>query len=255
MSVPVLASLAAAGFLARFAGATAAISRRAWSMPWAMRAASWAFFGLAALLLASAGALVVFAAFGAFVVVDALAGLVKREVTDAPPKPVKKRSWRGFWATTGVLAYLGAVAAFHGFIGQYLPFGILVTWSLLSLGFTAALLVTLRGPKATEAHLLPPQDHRRHERREERVADPERVRAEAVLDAFRARGDAGPFLDLVRDAARAADLREEDVRALEDRILGAFARAGTDRDADVRSALDEVERFLTLRNRPLETRP
>ncbi|HVM45493.1 MAG TPA: hypothetical protein VM582_06115, partial [Candidatus Thermoplasmatota archaeon] len=145
--------------------------------------------------------------------------------------------------------------AFHVLVGRYFPFGILVTWSLLALGFTGYLLVSLRGPKATEAHLLPPFDHRRHERREERVADPQRQRAEQVLVAFRARGDAGPFLDLVREAATSADLKREDVHALEERIRSSFARAGTDRDQDIRAALDEVEKLLTLRTKTLEPSP
>jgi hypothetical protein len=84
-----------------------------------------------------------------------------------------------------------------------------------------------------------------------KVADPKRQRAEDVLDAFRARGDAAPFLAFVRSAAQAAELPEADIKALEAQILSSFARAGTNRDADVRAALDEIERILTLR-RPVE---
>lgn len=243
--MPVLASLLAAGFFLRFGGTTYAIREGRWGMGWGARGGSWVAFGIGAVLLGLAGAVLSLVAFGAFVVVDGIGGFVKREERVGAVKPRRKVSvpWVG-------LAYLGAVAAFHIFLGAYLPFGILLTWSLLALGFSAFLLLTLRGPKGTENHLLPPADHRRHERREERVADPQRARAEAVLVAFRARGDAGPFLALVREAAAAADLKLEDVHALESRILGSFARAGTGRDADIATALNEVEALLRLRSAP-----
>lgn len=214
-------------------------------MGWGPRISSWIPFGLAAVLIGLAGAIVSAATFGAFLVFDTIGGFVKRESRLPAVKPVKRRTVP--WTVLGLMGYLALVALFHLFVGRYLPFGILISWSLLSLGFAGYLLLTLRGPKGSEAHLLPPFDHRRHERREERVADPQRLRAEEVLVAFRSRGDAGPFLDLVRQAARSADLKLEDVHALEERILHSFARAGTDRDQDIRSALDEVERLLALR--------
>lgn len=251
--MPVLASLLAAGFLIRFGGTSFAIREGRWGMGWGARVGSWLCFGPGAILLGLAGAVLSVVAFGAFVVVDGIGGFVKREERVERVKPARKR--RMPWASLAVVAYLGAVAAFHVFLGAYLPFGILLTWSLLALGFCAFLLLALRGPKGTENHLLPPVDHRRHERREEHVADPQRARAEEVLVAFRARGDAGPFLQLVREAATAADLKLEDVHALESRILTSFARAGTGRDADVATALDEVETLLALRRSPMESRP
>lgn len=250
--MPVLASLLAAGFFIRFGGTTYAIREGRWGMGWGARVSSWIAFGLAAILLGLAGAVVSVVAFGAFLVLDGIGGFVKREERVASVKPRRKLSVP--WAGLAVVGYLGAVAAFHVFVGAYLPFGILLTWSLLALGFSGFLLVALRGPKGTENHLLPPADHRRHERREERVADPQRARAEDVLVAVRARGDAGPFLSLVREAALAADLRAEDVDALEKRILGSFARAGTGRDADIAAALDEVERLLAIRTLNMESR-
>ena len=247
--MPVLASLLAAGFFIRFGGTSYAIREGRWGMGWGARVSSWVAFGIAAFLLGLAGALVSVVAFGAFVVMDGIGGFVKREDKVVAVKPTRKRRFP--WASLGVILYLAAVGVFHLFVGRYLPFGVLLTWSLLALGFCAFLLLGLRGPKGTENHLMPPAQHRRHERREERVADPQRARAEEVLVAFRSRGDAGPFLELVREAATSADLKPEDVHALEERILGSFARAGTGRDNDIRAALDEVERLLSLRSRAL----
>lgn len=247
-----LAGLLSLGFFARFGGTTYAIRRGQWGMPWSTRIASWLAWGVAVAFLGMAGALFSVVGFGAFLVVDAIGGFVKRVTLLPEVKPVKKRAFP--WATLFIFVYLGAVAAFHFFVGQYFPYGVLVSWSLLAFGFSLFLLASLRGPKATQAHLLAPVQHRRHERREERVADPQRQRAEEVLVAFRARGDAGPFLDLVRQAAAAAELHPDDVNALESRILSSFARAGTDRDHDIRTALDEVERLLALRTKVLESR-
>lgn len=249
--IPILAGLLALGFFLRFGGTTYAIRRGLWGMPWSTRISSWIAFGLAIGLLALAGAILLFAGFGAFVVIDAIGGFVKRETKVPEVKPVVRRRFP--WAALGIAAYLGAVAAFHAFVGRYYPQGILLTWTLLAFGFALLLHLSLRGPKATEAYLFPPADHKRHERREEVVADPQRQRAEDVLVAFRSRGDAGPFLDLVREAATAADLKQEDVAALENRILSSFARAGTDRNADIRVALDEVERLLSLKSRSPES--
>jgi hypothetical protein len=250
--MPVLASLLAAGFFIRFGGTTYAMREGRWGLGGGARVSSWFAFGLGAILLGLAGAVLSVVAFGAFLVIDGIGGFVKREERVASVKPRRKVSVP--WVGLSVVVYLGAVAAFHVFLGAYLPFGVLLTWSLLALGFSGFLLLSLRGPKGTENHLLPPADHRRHERREERVADPQRARADAVLVAFRSRGDAGPFLALVREAAVAADLKLEDVHALEDKILRSFARAGTGRDADIVTALDEVEALLRLRSAPMESR-
>ena len=251
--MPVLAGLIAIGFLIRFAGTTLAIRDGRWGMSWGPRASSWILFGLAAGLLGLAGAVLSVVAFGAFVVVDAIGGFVKREETVKPLKPAKRMTVP--WMGLGIAAYLVGVAAFHVLFASRFPIGILLTWTLLAFGFSLLILLYVRGAKGTENHLLPPVDHHRHERREERVVDPQRARAEQVLVAFRSRGDAGPFLELVREAAQAADLKLEDVHALESRILGSFARAGTGRDADIHNALDEVERLLALKTRTLETRP
>lgn len=248
----VLAPLIAVGFAIRFGGTTYAIAKGRWGMPWGARGASWVALGLAAALLGLAGSILTVAGFGAFVVLDAMGGFVKREEKPLAPKARKRR--RGLYVTLGVVAYLAGVAAFHAFVGRYFSFGVLLTWALLCFGFCLFLLLSIRGTKASEAHLRAPASHKRHERREEIVADPQRQRAEEVLRSFQARGDAGPFLELVRAAALAADLKPEDVATLEQRILGSFARAGTDRENDVRAALDEVERFLSLRQSPLETR-
>lgn len=249
----VLAPLVAIGFGTRFGGATYAISRGEWGMPWGPRVASWLCFGLAAALLGLAGSISVVAAFGAFVVLDTVGGFVKRAPKEAKPrKPLPRAK---LLRTLAVAGYLGLVAAFHLLLGRYLPYGVLITWSLLALGFSAVLFLALRGPKAGEAWLRAPADHRVHERREKPIVDPQRQRAEDVVSAFRSRGDAGPFLDLVREAARTADLTQADITALETRILSSLARVGTRRDEDVAAALDEVERFLSLRTKPLETPP
>lgn len=248
----VLAPLVAVGFLARVVGCGIAASRGVRAMPWGARVTSWVLFGLAAALLGFAGSLFVVAAFGAFVALDAAAGLVKREEKERPA-----RSAKGLWARVRVplfvTLYLVGVAAFHLLVGVYLPYGTLITWSLLALLFAIMVRATLNGPKAKEPALLAPPDHRLHERREEKVPDPHRARAEDVLLQLKARGDAGAFLDFVRDAARAADLPQADVDRMEQRILASFARARTSRDDDVRAALGEVETFLSLKRK--ETLP
>lgn len=249
----VLAPLVAIGFGLRFGGATWAVSRDEWGMPWGVRVGSWVAFGLAAALLGLAGSVFTVAVFGAFVVLDTVGGFVKR--APKASKPRRRLPRRKLLATLGVVAYLGFVAAFHLLLGRYFAYGVLVTWSLLALGFSVVLLVALVGPKAGEAWLRAPEDHRMHERREKTLVDPQRRRAEEVISSFRSRGDAGPFLDLVREAARTADLGPDDIATLEKRILASFARVGTRRDEDVRAALDEVERFLSLRTKPLETSP
>ena len=241
-----LAPLLALGFACRLVGAGLAARRGEWSMAWGPRVSSWACFGVAAALMGMAGSLATVGAFGAFVVVDAATAFVKRgqrsPVAARRPFPLRRAL-----VPTLVAGYLGAVAAFHLLVGRYFPYGALMTWTLLALGFSVLLYAGLRGLKAGEAWLRAPADHRRHERRETPVPDPHRQRAEEVLQAFQARGDAAPFLDLVRETARAADLGDADVAALEARIGASFARAGTRRDEDVRAALDEVERILTLR--------
>lgn len=248
----ILAPLIALGFLARVVGCGLAASRGVRSMPWGARGASWLLFGLAAAMLGFAGSLLVVGAFGAFVALDAAAGLVKREEKEKPLR-VRKGLWARVRVPLFVTLYLLGVAAFHLFVGVYLPYGTLITWSLLALLFAIAVRATLNGPKAKEPALYAPIDHRVHERREEKVPDPHRARAEDVLLALKARGDAGAFLDFVRDAARAADLPQTEVERMEQRILASFARARTSRDDDVRAALGEVETFLSLKRK--ETTP
>lgn len=249
----VLAPLLAVGFGLRFGGILYARSQERELMPWGMRAGSWVAFGFAVLLLGLAGSAVAIGAFAAFVVLDAAAAFAKREKRDdAPPRkpfPLKRALWGAL-----ALAYAGGVVAFHILVAPYLSYGTLITWTLLALAFAFVLRLNVVGPKAGEAWLRAPLDHKKHERREAAVADPARAKAEEAVLSFRARGDAAPFLDLVREAARAADLKPEDVATLETRILSSMARAGTARDDDILAALDEVERFLSLK-RPLEARP
>lgn len=253
MPVVILAPLLALGFAARAVGLTVAINRDRAAMGWGARIASWILFGLAVALVALSGSTLTVMGYAAFVVLDFAAGWSKREV-----KPAKERKpfpYRKVLLTTLAVAYAGFVVAFQLVYAKYLSYGVLLTWTFIALGFAVALRLWLAGPgRAGEAWLRAPQDHKRHERREARVVDPKLARADEILRAFRSRGDAGPFLDFVRESARAADLAEDDVRALESRILASFARAGTNRDADARAALDEVERILSLR-RTLETRP
>lgn len=242
----ILSPIIAIGFAARMIGCGIAASRGVRAMPWGPRVTSWIAFGVAAALLGFGGSIIVVAAFGAFVALDAAAGLVKREEAARPARTAK-----GLWARIRVpllvSLYLMGVLAFHLLVGVYLPYGTLITWTLLALLFAMAVRATLNGPKAKEPALLAPPDHRLHERREEAVADPHRQRAEDALLAVKARGDAGAFLDFVREAARAADLPATDVALLEQRILASFARARTSRDDDVRAALAEVEQFLSPR--------
>lgn len=249
--VALIAPLFTVGFLARFAGVSHAIGQGHGTMPWFPRVASWAAFGLC---VAFAPDGLVLGAFLGFVALDALGGFIKRPLKEKGERTARSR--KPLWWTLALVAYLGLVAAFHVLVGLYLPYGTLVTWSLLALAFCFALRLAIVGPKAGEAWLHPPRGHRIHERRETEVKDPTRARAEEVLLRFRARGDAGPFLEFVREAARAADLPPADAAALEARIVASFGRAGTRRDEDVKAALEEVERFLSLRDsRPVEVRP
>lgn len=251
MPVVLIAPLFAFAFLARFAGVSHAIGQGHGTMPWLPRVASWAFFGGGVVFAPDA---LVLGAFAGFVALDALGGFVKRPIKEKAARAPRSR--KPLWWTLALVAYLGLVAAFHLLLAAYLPYGVLLTWSLLALAFAVALRVVIAGPKAGEAWLNAPVEHRLHERRERAVKDPTRARAEDVLLQFRARGDAGPFLEFVREAARAADLPEADAAALEQRIVSSFGRAGTRRDEDVKAALEEVERFLSLRDaRPVEVRP
>jgi hypothetical protein len=251
--VVLIAPLFTVAFLTRFAGVSHAIGQGHGTMPWFPRAASWAFLGLGA-LLASNG--LVLGGFLGFVALDALGGLSRRPLKEKAEKVRAPGSRRRLWWTLALLGYLGLVAAFHLLVGLYLPYGTLITWCLLALAFCVAVRVAVAGPKAGEAWLRAPLDHRRHEHREKVVKDPTRARAEAVLLQFRARGDAAPFLEFVREAARAADLPPPEIDALESRIAASFGRAGTGREEDVGAALEEVERFLSLRDaRTVEVRP
>ncbi|GEM_PF-6386839 len=245
--VTILAPLLVVAFGLRVAGISHALSNGRAVMAWSPRVASWVFFGAAALLLGLSGSKYVVALFAAFLVLDFAAGWTKRDLDEKGAKERKAFPYRKALLVAAAIGYAALVAAFQILYARYLSYGELITWALIGAGFAVALRLWLAGPKAGDAWLFAPRDHRRHERREARVLDPKRVRAEAVLDAFRARGDAAPFLQFVRDSATAADLAEEDVRALESRILASIARAGTNRDADARAALDEVERILSLR--------
>lgn len=245
MPVVLIAPLFAFAFLARFAGVSHAQGEGHATMPWFPRVASWVLFGVGVAFAANALSVAILLGF---IAVDAAGGFVKRyaKAKEAPPRPAGSR--RRLWSTLALFGYLALVAAFHFLVGVYLPFGVLVTWTLLALGFCVALRIAIAGPKAGEAWLRAPVDHRIHERKEEKVQDPVRAKAEDVLAHLRARGDAGPFLAFVRDAARAADLPPDEVAGLETRILSSFARAGTGRDEDVNAALEEVERYLSLRD-------
>lgn len=248
----ILAPLVALGFFLRFGGITIALARDDEVMPWGARVGSWIAFGAGVLLLGLAGSLISVGVFAGLVVLDAAAGLAKRpKRASAPRKPLP---WRRVGVTALALAYVGGLVAFHLFVARYLPYGTLVTWTLMSLAFAFVIRQSLVGAKAGEAWLRAPRDHHVHEHREQVVADPQRERAEAIVTQFRGRGDAGPFLALVREAAASADLHADEVARLEERILASFARAGTNRDEDLRQALDEVESFLSLRSRPLEVR-
>lgn len=246
--VSILSAACALGFGFRAIGCFWATWRRRWTMPWALRVLSWLCFGAAAALIGMAGSLFTVGAYAAFIVLDAAAGLVKRDVDDREsPQPKRKVDWRPILVGGAIVAYLAATAAFHLLVARYFIFGILVTWSILGLGFALLLRFAIVGQRAGEAWLYAPKDHRVHEMRERVVPDPQRAKAEKVLATFRARGDATPFIEFVREAARNADLSEADSRALEQRILASFARAGTRRDEDIVSALDEVESYLALK--------
>ena len=247
ISFTLFISLMALGFAARFVGCTIAIAKNEWTMPWLARIASWILFGTAVAMIGAIGAIGVVAGFAGAVVLDAASGFVKKEMEDKPLKP----EGRGWWARSrgwiALLAYLGLVALFHVKVAIYLSYGVLLTWSLLGIAFAVALLVSVLGPKASEAWLRAPFEHRLHEKRDEKVADPQRARAEQVLAQLRARGDAGAFLEFVRETAREAELPTPEMQALEARILSNFARAGTKREEDISAALAEVERTLSLR--------
>jgi len=251
--MPILALLLATGFAIRFGGLTAAIHDGRAAMGWGTRVTSWFPLGAASALLGLAGSIATVAGFGAFVVLDAVAGVAKSEATtEVRPKRQARFQARKVILPTVVVLYLAGVVAFQIFIAAFLPYGTLLSWTLLSLGFSLLVMVSVRGPKADDAALHPPTEHRRHTRRETQVEDPERRRVIDALGAFRARGDAAGFLTFIRQAAQDADLPEADTEALEASILASFSRAGTNRDADVRAALERVEEVLSLRRRPLE---
>lgn len=250
--IALVGALLATGFGIRFVGATIAASRRQWSMDWTTRVLSWLAFGVATTLVAIIGAARLMFVFGAFVAIDASTAFVKREMKEKVPKKRTRTLWQRIRFPLFATLYLGGVVAFHLLVGAYLPYGTLITWSLLALGFCLVLRGLLVGDKADEAWLRAPDDHRRHERKLEPVPDPQRERAEAVLQALHARGDASGFLEFVRTAARDAGLGPADIAELEERILASLARAGTRREADVETALAEVERFLSPRK---EIRP
>lgn len=240
----VVAPALALGFTARFFGSSLAAARGAWGMPWGARVTSWLLIGIGAYFAWSGGSLLAVAAYAAFVVLDFASGFVKRE-GEATQR--ERPSLRPMWTTVGIAAYLTFTFAFWFLVGRFVTHGVLITWTILAFGFALLLRLTLPGAKAGEAWLRAPVDHRRHERREQVVIDPQRTRAEQALASFRNGGDATAFLSLVRDAAASADLPDAERAALEKRILASFARAGTRRDQDLIAALDEVERALALR--------
>ncbi|HEX2021712.1 MAG TPA: hypothetical protein VHH36_03315, partial [Candidatus Thermoplasmatota archaeon] len=203
-----------------------------------------------AIMIGMAGSVLTVAAFAAFVVLDAAAGFSRRG--EIPDPPARKPNLRPFWIGLAISLYLGLVAAFWFLVGRYVMHGVLVTWTLLALGFALLLRFAIVGRRAPETWLAAPADHRVHERRVEDVADPQRARAERVLAALRARGDATGFLEVVREAARSADLPDDELRDLEARIVASFARAGTRRDQDIHAALGEIERALLLRSERAE---
>ena len=242
----------ALALVTRGIGAWIAAHRERRAMSWTPRVLSWLFLAAGAFFFALAGSVVALLGFLGFVALDAAAGIAHR-----PPKEEKTREKKPFphrqvWTTVAALAYAGLVVAFHILVAPYFSFGTLLTWTLVALGFSVAIRIIVAGKKAGEAWLRAPMDHRRHERRERAIEDPERARAVRALDAFRARGDATPLLELVRESALAAGLAETDAARIQERIMTSFARAGTNRDADLREALDEVERFLT--SRPVDVR-
>lgn len=235
----------ALALLIRGAGAWMAVHRERRAMSWTPRVSSWIFLAAGALLFALAGSIASLLAFLAFVALDAAAGIAHR-----PPKEeraAKPFPHRQVWTTVAAIAYAGLVVAFQIWMAPYFSFGTLLTWTLIALGFSVAIRIMIAGRKAGEAWLRAPVDHRRHERRVRAVEDPERTRALRVIEAFRARGDATPLLDLVRETALAAGLAEADAARMQERIMTSFARAGTNRDADLREALDEVDRLLSAR--------
>lgn len=237
----------AAALLARGAGAWYAAHRERRSMPWLPRVLSWILLAAGVLFFALAGSLGGIVAYVGFVVLDAAAGIAHR-----PPKEESERARKPFphrqvWLSVAALAYAGLVVAFQILGAPYFSYGTLITWSMIALGFAFAFRMMIVGKKAGEAWLRAPLDHRRHQRRERAIEDPERVRAVAAIEAFRARGDATAFLGIVRESAASAGLAEADISRLEERIMGSFARAGTDREADLRAALDEIDRLLSTR--------
>lgn len=216
------------------------------AMPWVARVLSWVSFAVVGGMLGLTGSVLAVAALAAFVVLDAAGGLAAKD-PDAPvPREGRKSGiWKRMKRPLVVGLYLVFVALFHFGVSIYLPFGTLLTWSLLSLGFALMLRAALVGPKAKEADLRAPDTHRRHERREERVEDPHVAEAALALGRLREKQDAAPLLDLVRQAARAADLGEPQTRRLEARVAEAASqRLGKD-DAALDALLADLERLLS----------
>ena len=82
------------------------------------------------------------------------------------------------------------------------------------------------------------------------VADPVARQAEAACAAFLAEGDAGPLLEVVRDAARQARLAPAATQELEGAVYAALARAGTAREDDLEAAIAAFEARLLPRSDP-----
>lgn len=232
----------------RTAALASAVHSGRWTMSWTPRVISWLGIGATCGLLGLSGSASAVAALGAFIAIDAAGGFVKRDPEDRVKPPSRVSLWARAKMPLLVTLYLGFVAAVHFLFSIYLPFGTLVTWSLIAFGFCVLLRFTLVGAKAPEAMLRAPDDHRIHEHREEAVQDPHRQRAEEILLRLRHQGDSAPFLRLVAEAATYADLPPKEADALVARIGSAFTRAGTRREQDVAAALDALDESLSPRN-------
>lgn len=251
VSLLTLMPFAAGAYFVRAIGCAYAERRNDTAMAWAPRILSWALLSVVGILLGLTGSAAAIAALGAFIVLDAAGAFAKQAPTE--PVPRRKRRRGSIWARTKLplltMLYLTLTAIVHITVSVYLPFGTLVTWSMLALGFGLLLRFTLAGPKAHENDMRAPQDHRRHQRREETIPDPQRQHADIVLRDLRATGDAKPILDIILQAARAAELPENEIAELERRVNATFTRAGTRRDDDLHAALAEIETRLTLNRR------
>lgn len=246
-----LAPFGAGAFLVRMWGIGHARRNGRGGMPWVARVLSWASLSVIGVMLGLTGSTLAIAALAAFVVLDAAGGLAAKD-EDAPAvKPRKSGMWKRMKRPLLIGLYLVFVALFHFGVSIYLPFGTLLTWSLLSLGFAVLVRAALVGPKAVEADLRAPLAHRRHERREEQVADPQVERVGTALQRLRAKKDAAPLLSLLAQAAEDADLPAADAQRIERLVQDASARGFGRDDAALDSLLTEIETLLSPDRRTL----